>query len=264
MTLRRRPFIAAALSIVLLAGVPVQATAPPPQIPPPEPSMNKTMAVYDYINWLQNLLDYYQEYQELVTQYKELEAAYRQFESFANGGDWNSLNGLLGALDGLFNMSDNLGYLVVGVDELFEETFPGWEVPTDWVLEQHERVGRTRETLRLINEALNRLTYANTHSQNQIAELQALAKGADTPLEELEVANMISTFHVNELQRYSQANMLTANAIAVSESYKLQTEASTRAALSDWLARDIAPEPGSDPSEGFTGIAPGHQGWSFL
>lgn len=218
-----------------------------------------TIPVYDYVNWA---LAWYQRAEQIKHQYDQVVTLKRQLESFGEGGDWNSLNGLLGDLDKLFRGGENLGYLLAGVEEVFEETFPGYELPVSWPDEYQLRVGRSRETLRLITAALNRLTWANTHSQIMVDRIQERSRTANSPLEELEVLSMWTNLSISEQQRHMQASLLAANAIVVAQAEAMQRQASIEAARNDWLARENTPVAGHDPSDGFTGV-PADWPWSL-
>jgi P-type conjugative transfer protein TrbJ len=218
--------------------------------------------VYDPAVWYQAILAWYQRYEQIRNQYEQIRALQKQLESFADQGDFNSLNGVLGQLDQIFAVGENLGYLLAGVEEVFAETFPGYEPPISWPDEYALRVKRSRDTLHLITQALNRLTWPNTRSQVMLDRITAHSKRADSPLEELEVLSMWQSLHVTEAQRSLQAQLLAANAVTVAAAADLQREASAEAARSSWLERETAPLPGLDPSEGFTGV-PANWPWRF-
>jgi hypothetical protein len=210
-----------------------------------------TVPVYDYINWI---LAWYQRGVQIQHQYDQFKALKQQLESFGRQGDFDSLNGLLGDLDELFRSGENLGYILAGVEDVFAETFPGYEAPVLWPDEYALRLSRTRNTLQLITTALNRLTWANTHSQVMVERLQERSKTADSPLEELEVQTMWQNLAVSEQQRALQAQLLTANAVTVAAAAGLQREAAAEAARNAWLVGETAPDPGEDSGTGFTGI----------
>jgi len=187
-------------------------------------------------------------------------AAVKGLESFGDGGTWSSLHGLLGELDQIFNtsseLSGNLGYLRVGVETVFRDTFPGYAPPeTSWPEQYKTLADRAHETLALLMAAENRLTWNNTASQARLAEMVADSLLADSPLEESEVNNMFHTLEATELQKGTQATLLVANAVTVATALELQKSATAAAARQSWLdsAAD-RPAPGYDPSEGYTGI----------
>ncbi len=246
--MRRARFLAAMVGLVFVF---VLLVATPPA--------SATIPVYDYVNWL---LAWYQRAQQIEHQYHQLKALERQLETLGRGGDFDSLHGLLGDLDQLFREGENLGYILAGVEEVFAETFPGYEAPVLWPDEMSRRIDRTQKTLRLITASLNRLTWANTHSQVMVERLQERSKAADSPLEELEVQTMFQNLAISEQQRSLQAQLLTANAVTVAAAASTQREAAAEAARSAWLAREPIPTPGHDPSGGFTGI-PAGWAWSF-
>lgn len=245
--MRRARFLAAlvglTLAVLLLVPAPAGATIP----------------VYDYINWI---LAWYQRAQQIEHQYHQLKALERQLETLGRGGDFDSLNGLLGDIDQLFREGENLGYILAGVEDVFAETFPGYAPPVLWPDELALRIDRTQKTFRLITASLNRLTWANTHSQLMVERLQERSKAADSPLEELEVQTMWTNLQVSEQQRALQAQLLTANAVTVAAAAATQREAAAEAARSAWLSREPIPVPGHDPSSGFTGI-PAGWAWSL-
>lgn len=217
--------------------------------------------VVDLVAWAQRILAYYKQVQQVEAQIKQVELAAKQLESFGQGGNWTDLNGLLGQIDQLFNtystLDQNLGYLKVGVEDIFRETFPGYSppeipsVPADVRI----RIERSHETLALIMQALNRLTWNNTHSQIALGRAIELSKVASTQLEETEVSNMFASIAITEEQKQLQAQLLAANAATLGVAIELQNQATADAARDQFFASAAdAPSPGYGATSGFTGI----------
>src|SRR3954469_16595691 len=153
--------------------------------------------VVDILAWIQRFSIIYNQYQQLVNQYQHIQvaitearAAVKQLEAYRDG-HYSDLNGLLGAVDQIFNsysqIQSNLGYLKIGVEDIYRQNFPGADVyatdpnvnvPDSYV----QRVGRVNETLALLFKGLNRITWNDTHSQIELAEFAAASQGADTAL----------------------------------------------------------------------------------
>ncbi|HYN21025.1 MAG TPA: hypothetical protein VE078_08700, partial [Thermoanaerobaculia bacterium] len=237
-----RRVVATALAIALLTGLFVSAPA------------SAQTPVTDVAALVQHILAYFQRYEQIRLKYEQLKSLQKQLESFGESGEWDSLHGLLGELDQMFRVGENLGYLLVGVDEIFDETFPGYEPPVFWPDEVALRIRRTRDTLHLITKALNRLTWPNTHSQIALLKVQASSRAADSPLEELETLGMWNNLQLLEQHKQLQATLLTANAITASAAAELQVRAAAEAARSSWLIAEASPTPGHDPSDGFAGV----------
>jgi len=241
----RLPVVFAALLAVLLltSAVPASATVP----------------VYDYINWI---LSFYQRYEQITNQARQIanqarqiQQAAKSLESFGDA-DWSHFD--FRDLDALLAYGDHLGYLNSSVDALFEETFPGYERPEAWPEEFQTRVRRTRETLRQINRSLRTLSDADSPI-DFLALLQRRSERADSPVEELETSNMYANYSLVHMQRAIQANLLTANTIAVAQAEALQMQASVEAARNGWIERDGLPPIREDDS-GYTGVP---EGWAY-
>lgn len=216
--------------------------------------------VVDLIAWAQRVYAQYQRAEQIYHQVEQVRAALKSLESFGESGSWGNLHGLLGELDQIFNtyseISGNLGYLRVGVEDVFRDTFPGYTPPAAPWPEQYKTLAdRAHETLALLMAAQNRLTWNNTASQIRLAEMEAYSLLADSPLKETEVNNMFHSLETTELQKGTQATLLVANAVTLATALELQKSATAAAARQSWLeAAAGRPDPGYDPSDGYTGI----------
>ena len=214
----------------------------------------------DLVAYVQRILTWFQKVQDLHQQAKQVEAAYRQLESFADSGSWSDLNGMLAAIDGLFNATsglvENLGYTRVGIEEDWREMFPGtldFDPTASEPERAVERIEKARETYALIMAALNRVTWNNTRSQVLLAEATAASKSADGALEEAEVANMFHSLQTTELNKLVQIAMIQANAQTLHAALEAQREASALAARRAWF--DSNRLPGLDRElPGYTGL----------
>jgi P-type conjugative transfer protein TrbJ len=232
---------------------------------------NATIPVFDYVNWFLQYLKYayeqgeiayakYQRAQMILYQVQQLEQQIKALKSWGQDGDWSSLHGAMGQIDQLMNALDDLGYLLVGIHQRWEETFPGYAPPIDWISEHQSRLRRTRATYGALLSALNRLSANQTHSQAVLETLAARSRASDSPQKELEVLNMFANAQGLELTKLTMASSLTANALAVHYSYELQKEATAETVRTTWLHSQPRPAPGHDDSPGFTGIP---RNWSL-
>ncbi|HEX3553310.1 MAG TPA: hypothetical protein VIA62_08775 [Thermoanaerobaculia bacterium] len=227
--------------------------------------------VVDILAWIQRFTLIYNQYEQLSNQYQhirvaitEAQAAVKQLEAYRDG-HYSDLNGLLGAVDQIFNsysqVQSNLGYLKIGVEDIYRQSFPGTDVfttdPNVNVPDSYaQRVGRVNETLALLFKGLNRITWNDTHSQIELAEFAAASQGADTALKAAQANGMLTSLGVTEQQKTLQATMMTANAVALGVAMQVQDQATAQAARSRWLASQTPPPPvGFDPSaSGYTGL----------
>jgi len=226
---------------------------------------NATVPVYDYINWALQEAKFayergemtyakFQRAQMILYQIRQLEQQLKALKSWAQDGDWSSLHGAMGQIDQLMNALDDLGFLVVGIHQRWEETFPGYVPPVDWISEYQNRLRRTRATYGALLAALNRISANQTHSQAVLEQLAARSRASDSPQQELEVLNMFANAQGLELTKLTMATSLTANALAVQFSYELQKDATAAAVRHQWLHSQVRPQPGHDDSPGFTGL----------
>jgi len=218
-----------------------------------------TIPVYDYVNWV---LSYYQRYEQIANQARQIANQVRQIEQLGKSlesfddADWSQFD----QLSALLFYGDHLGYLNSSLANLFDQTFPGYEPPESWPAEFETRVWRTRETLRLVSQALRGLSNADAPF-NLLELLQRRSERADSPIEELETANMYANYSLVHLQRAIQASLLTANIIAIAQAEELQRQASVEAARNGWIARDPLPPIRENlDGSGHTGVP---DGWSY-
>ncbi len=235
---RRLPIVLGLLLTTLLA------TASP---------ASATIPVYDYINWI---LSFYQRYEQIANQARQISNQVQQIrhlakglESFA-GADWSHFD--FNDLDALLAYGEHLGYLNRSLSDVFATTRASRNP-------EKTRVRRTRETLRLVNQSLRSLSDADSQI-DFLALLQRRSETADSPLEELETSNMYANYSLVHLQRAIQANLLTANTIAIAQAEELQTKASAEAARNGWIDRDPLPPIRDDDGSGHTGVP---DGWSY-
>jgi P-type conjugative transfer protein TrbJ len=218
-----------------------------------------TIPVWDYVNWI---LSYYQRGQQIANQAHQLTNEARQIQHLAKAlesyadGDWSTFS--YRDLDALLSYGEQLGYLNRSLSAVFDNTFPGYEPPSDWPTEYQIRVRRTRETLREINRSLRTLSDADSQV-DLLTLLQRRSERSDSPLEELETSNMYAQYTSVQITKSIQANLLIANAIAVAQAERLQREASIDAARNSWIKSDPFPD-GFDPGEGYGAIP---EGWSY-
>ncbi|HYX25482.1 MAG TPA: hypothetical protein VFC23_15130 [Thermoanaerobaculia bacterium] len=228
--------------------------------------------VVDILAWIQRFAIIYNQYEQINNQYQhirvaltEAQAAVKQLEAYRDG-HYSDLNGLLGAVDQIFNsysqIQSNLGYLKIGVEDIYRQSFPGTDVfladPNVNVPDSYAvRVGRVNETLALLFKGLNRITWNDTHSQIELAEFAAASQSADTALKAAQANGMLTSLAVTEQQKTLQATMMTANAVALGVAMQIQDQATAQAARSRWLdSQTPAPAVGFDPSSGYTGVPP--------
>lgn len=242
---RRLPVVLAlAFTTLLLTAPPASATIP----------------VYDYINWI---LSYYQRYEQIANQARQISNQVRQIQQLAKSlesfedADWSQFD--FNDLDALLAYGEHLGYLNSSLSSIFDETFPGYEAPESWPAEFETRARRTRETLRVVNQALRGLSNADAPF-NFLELLQRRSERADSPLEELETSNMYANYSLVHLQRAIQASLLTANTIAIAQAEQLQMQASVEAARNGWIDRDPLPPIRENLDAGHTGVP---EGWSY-
>jgi P-type conjugative transfer protein TrbJ len=227
--------------------------------------------VVDILAWIQRFVVIYNQYQQVAAQYQhikvaitEAQAAVKQLEAYRDG-HYSDLNGLLGDFDQIFNsysqIAGNLGYLKIGVEDIYRQSFPGTDVFTtdpnvNVPAAYAQRVGRVNETLALLFKSLNRMTWNDTHSQVELAEFSAASQGADTALKAAQANGMLTSLAVTEQQKTLQATMMTANAVAMGIAMQVQDQATAEAARTRWLSSEVSTPPvGFDPSaSGYTGL----------
>jgi P-type conjugative transfer protein TrbJ len=235
----------------------------------PSVSSASGIPVVDILAWIQRAYAQIQRAEQIYHQVEQVYYTVKSLESYGQGGSWSSLHGLLGELDQIFNtyseLSGNLGYLKIGVEQVYRDTFPGTTLPAgNWPDQYKTLLDRSHETLALLLAGQNRLTWNNTASQIRLAEMTAASLAADSPMKEAEVNNMFHSLETTELQKGTQATLLAANASTLSTALELQRQATAAAARKSWFDAGAGrPVPGYDPSPGYTGLPSSTSGSFF-
>jgi P-type conjugative transfer protein TrbJ len=197
-----------------------------------------TVPVYDYINWL---LSWYQRGQQIYNQGRQIYYQVKSLERLGQAAHWDSLQGMLAWLDQVMRGGDHLGYLVGGLEGRFAETFPDQYQTRSWTADSRRRIDRTRSTLQKLMAVLNRITWANTRSQETVADLVAQSAAADTPLKAQESTNGWLNAMNLELQKMKEAQLATANAVTVYSAFEMHREAVAETARNDWIGAQLPP-----------------------
>lgn len=235
MNVRKKPLVRlGALTLVALLLSPVPTAA--------------QFAVIDAANLNQNILQALRALQQIQNQIEQLDTMYRNLQRIADPS-WRDLQVWLAHLNELARQGQALAYSIDNLFETYRELFAGAvameeplyeEVFLDWTVTALDTLAATLDSV----SAQSR-DYGGT--QAQIAELQALANGAEGNLEALNVSNMLQGHVAQEVAKLNQMLAASVNAQNVYWGYLVNLDAN-REATERWVLDN-----GEQPFPHYTG-----------
>ncbi len=193
------------------------------------------MAVIDPANLAENILQAVRALEQIENQIDQIETMYRNLERIGDPS-WRDLRGWLVYLNELSQQGEALSYSLEGLYEAYRDLFAG-AVPTEEP-NYNEAFGQwtttTLDTLAATLDAVSAQARDYFSTQEQLAELQALADSAEGNLEALNVANMIGAHSGQELAKLNQLLAASINAQNVYWGYQVTLDAN-REATQRWV-----------------------------
>ena len=226
------------------------------------PVRGLTITVYDPANHAQNILQAARALEQIRRQIEQLETMHKNLERIPNPS-WRDLRDYMAYLNELAAQGEALAYSTEGVFERFRETMVGF-VPMEPGLDYGEVysawMATTLDTLAATLDSVSAQSQDYLSTQDQIAELQALANGSRGNLEALNVSNMLQSHVGQEIAKLNQLLSASINAQNVYWGLTLTLEANHEA-TERWLIEESLEDfHVYDGQGGFTGV-PG--GWPY-
>ena len=226
------------------------------------PTRSLAITVYDPANHTQNILQAARALEQIRKQIDQLEAMYKNLERIPNPS-WRDLRDYMAYLNELAQQGEALAYSTEGVFERFRETMVGF-VPMEPGLDYGEVysawMATTLDTLAATLDSVSAQSQDYLSTQDQIAELQALANGSRGNLEALNVSNMLQSHVGQEVAKLNQLLSASINAQNVYWGLTLTLQANHEA-TERWLIEESLEDfHVYDGQGGFTGV-PG--GWPY-
>ena len=242
MSLNRNHLRALVAGIVVLAFV----------IPAPLPAQ---FAVIDAANLNQNIVQALRALEQIQNQIQQLETMYQNLERIADPS-WRDLRDWLAYLDELIRQGEALAYSIEGLFAAYRELFVGAVPMAEPTYEEvyGEWTTTTLDTLAATLDAVSAQAADYLSTQEQLAELQALADGTKGNLEALNVSNMLQAHVGQEVAKLNQLLAANINAQNVYWGYRLTLDAN-REATERWvLDNGDQPFPPYTGESGSTGV----------
>ncbi len=242
MFLNRTPLKALAAGIVVLALV----------APSPLPAQ---WAVIDVANLSENILQAARALEQIQHQIEQLETMYRNLERIADPS-WRDLRDWLAYIDDLIRQGEALAYSLEELFSVYREVFAG-AVPMEEPIYEEvfgEWTATTLDTLAATLDAVSAQAADYLSTQEQLAELQALADGAEGNLEALNVSNMLQAHVGQEVAKLNQVLAASVNAQNVYWGYRLNLDANREATQRWVLENGDQPFPPYTGENGSTGV----------
>lgn len=186
----------------------------------------------------------YQRAQHIYQQYQLLVAEGRQLQNWAHNGEWHDMVGMYGALEGLMNQPDRLGYQTAGLADLLKQTYPGLELPTSpqqWLPDYHQRLRRGQTTIKEMLNVLDHISRMNVKSQIRLAQVQERVGNSDGIVQAIQSNSMLQSLATEDMGRIVQASLTAGNIDAIANAHKMQARMSDAALFESWLKSDAMP-----------------------
>jgi P-type conjugative transfer protein TrbJ len=156
--------------------------------------------------------------------------------------NWREIDGLMYQLDVLMQQGEALAYSAANLDEEFRRTFPGYELPTDWVASDAQRTQATRAlaTLHASLAATRRQMQDIGPGMARLRQIKAQMGGIEGTQQAVELQNTLQAYAAEELMMLRQAVAVQTNAMAVAQAQQVQREMEEQAVLDQILANTLS------------------------
>jgi type IV secretion system protein TrbJ len=214
-TLRRA--IASAVFVVVAAVIPDRVEA--------------QWTVIDPSNLAENIAQVAKAVQQIDNQRRQILYQLQALKKL-DVSNWRDIRVLVYQLDMLMRQGQALAYSLAGLDSIFQETFPGWQVASsNLVLPVSQRI-QAQRTLGTMRAALNVLAEQARHfdaGQQTLSSIKAQMSDIDGTQEALELQATIEAFVAEEIGLLRRTLTAQANMQAVYNAYIVNGQAETRA-----------------------------------
>lgn len=151
--------------------------------------------------------------------------------------NWRQIGNLMYQMDAVMREGNALAYSLSNIDEQFQRTFPGYQVPVDYPAESREQVSRTLATLRAALNVASLQARDVGYGQQTLAQIKARMGSAEGHQQAIELQSTLIGFTADELSALRQAVAIQTNAQAVYQAYQLQQQAQGQAVFDEMIAR---------------------------
>jgi P-type conjugative transfer protein TrbJ len=194
------------------------------------------------IQYIQMLLDYYQQYEILANQVEQLFQLVDQVEMMLQNLEqleevWADNPGR--ALADLRSLMYRLGGIVYGADDLlwrYDDLYTP-RVPPDLPAQESEQLSETLTTFRTLLAAAQASGRDGEGAAAQLTRLTAQLEAAEGNLQALQAVGALTTEVASETTRLAEVNAMTLNTLTVYYSHELSARETARLTFMDWIDR---------------------------
>jgi P-type conjugative transfer protein TrbJ len=210
-------------------------------------------AVLDGSNLVQSIRQVAQSAQQIDNQRRQILYQIQALQRLPNP-NWRELSGLVNQLDQIMRQGQALAYSAAQLDRLFQQTFPGYQLPADLRIgaAQRQQAERSLATLRASLNAVSRQMADAQPGLARLGQIKRQMNGIVSPQQALELQNTLQGYAAEELVMLRQAISIQTNAQAVAEAARLQRQMQADAALEQLLRATVnrrrTTSPGTDGS----------------
>jgi len=226
------------------------------------PERGLTITVYDAANHRQNIVQAARALEQIRKQIAQLETMKRNLERIANPS-WRDYRDYMAYLNELAAQGEALAYSTEGVFGRFRELMVGFvpmEPEGDYGDIYSLWMRTALDTLAATLDSVSAQSHDYLATQDQLAELQALANGSHGNLEALNVSNMLQSHVGQEIAKLNQLLAASVNAQNVYWGLTLTLQANHEATERMLIEESIGDFHVYDGEGGLTGV-PG--GWPY-
>jgi type IV secretion system protein TrbJ len=213
----RRAIASAGFVVVILAAIPKPVVA--------------QLAVIDPSNLAENIVQVAKAIEQIDNQRRQILYQLQALKKL-DVNNWRDIRVLVYQLDMLMRQGQALAYSLAGLDSIFQETFPGWQVASsNLVLPVSQRI-QAQRTLGTMRAALNVLAEQARHfdtGQQTLSSIKAQMSDIEGTQEALELQATIEAFVAEEIGLLRRTLTAQANMQAVYNAYIVNGQAETRA-----------------------------------
>jgi P-type conjugative transfer protein TrbJ len=188
-------------------------------------------AVIDASNLAENITQVAKAIQQINNQRLQIQYQLQALKKLGNT-NWRDIQTLVLRLDMLMQQGQALAYSLANLDQVFQQTFPGWQVASsNLVLPVSQRIQAER-TLATMRTALNVLAEQARqfgNGQATLAAIKAQMGGIAGHQEALELQATLDAFLAEEIGLLRQTLTTQANMQAVYNAYVVNAQAEVRA-----------------------------------
>ena len=212
------------------------------------PAKSVTITVYDPANHVENILQAARALEQIQHQIEQLDTMHRNLVRIDNPS-WRELREWLAYLGELVEQGEAFAYSLEGLFEAYRELFEGAVAMEEPIYEEAfiEWTETALDTLAATLDSVGAQSRDYLSTQEQLAELQALADGAEGNLEALNISNMLQAHLGQEVAKLNQLLAASVNAQNVYWGYLVTLDAN-REATERWVL-----ENGQQPFPPYTG-----------